>query len=48
MVYFTDGEGPAPLEAPRFPMLWVIAGERRPLELPGQLTWMKDIKQRIN
>ncbi|MBV6425758.1 MAG: hypothetical protein KIPDCIKN_00242 [Haliscomenobacter sp.] len=48
MVYFTDGEGPAPLEAPRFPMLWVIAGERRPLELPGQLTWMKDIEQRIN
>lgn len=48
MVYFTDGEGPAPSEAPRFPLLWVIAGERRPLELPGQITWMEAVEQRIN
>ncbi len=45
MAYFTDGEGPAPGVTPRFPLLWVIAGEKRNLQLPGQVVWMNPEKQ---
>lgn len=30
LIYFTDGEGPFPKEAPDFPVIWVVKGYRKP------------------
>jgi predicted metal-dependent peptidase len=40
VVYFTDGEGPAPVEAPRMPVLWCLTpGAKAPVTW-GQSVWM--------
>jgi predicted metal-dependent peptidase len=40
VVYFTDGEGPAPIKGPRMPVLWCLTpGARAPAPW-GQKVWM--------
>jgi predicted metal-dependent peptidase len=40
VVYFTDGYGPAPAQAPRIPVVWCLAPEGTPPALWGRVVWM--------
>ncbi len=40
LVFFTDGEGPAPSVRCRYPLLWVVAGRQAGRSLPGRKVMM--------
>ena len=41
VVYFTDGEGPAPNDPPRVPVLWCLTPGAQPPAQWGRTAWMK-------